>query len=191
MAGTRSSNERRVGPFSNRLSGEIGGENVAGSATIGRRRCPWKRRYAMADLPDEANPTTGSVSYVDPEGLHKNPAFTNVVVVEGPVRTVHVGGQNAVDGSGNIVGKGDIAAQTEQVLANLRAALAAGGAKPEHVVKWNLLVVEGQSLEAGFSAFRRTWPDTPNPPAITSAFVAGLAHPDFLVETDAVAVVPL
>jgi len=27
---------------------------------------------------------------------------------------VHVGGQNAVDGSGNIVGKGDVAAQTEQ-----------------------------------------------------------------------------
>src|SRR5215212_6983196 len=107
MAGTRSSNECRVGPFSNRLSGELEGENVAGSATIGRRHCSRKRRYAMADLPDEANPTTGSVSYVDPDELHKNPAFTNVVVVEGPVRTVHVGGQNAVDASGDIVGKGE------------------------------------------------------------------------------------
>ena len=100
----------------------------------------------MADQPGAADHTTGSVRYVDPEGLHKNPAFTNVVVVEGPVRTVHVGGQNAVDGSGNIVGKGDVAAQTEQVLANLWAALAAGGAGPEHVVKWNVLVVEGESL---------------------------------------------
>ncbi len=60
----------------------------------------------MADQPGAADHTTGSVRYVDPEGLHKNPAFTNVVVVEGPVRTVYVGGQNAVDGSGNIVGKG-------------------------------------------------------------------------------------
>ena len=145
----------------------------------------------MADRSDAAEPTAGSVSYVDPEGLHKNPAFTNVVVVEGPVRTVHVGGQNAVDGSGNIVGKGDLAAQTEQVLANLRAALAAGGAEPEHVVKWNLLVVEGESLEAGFSAFRGAWGDPPKPPAITMAFVAGLANPDYLVEMDAVAVVPL
>jgi hypothetical protein len=106
----------------------------------------------MADQPGAADHTTGSVRYVDPEGLHKNPAFTNVVVVEGPVRTVHVGGQNAVDGSGNIVGKGDVAAQTEQVLANLREALAAGGAGPEHVVKWNVLVVEGESPEAGFPA---------------------------------------
>jgi hypothetical protein len=33
-----------------------------------------------------------------------------VVVVEGPARTVYVGGQDSVDASGNIVGKGDIAA---------------------------------------------------------------------------------
>ncbi len=145
----------------------------------------------MADLPKEAKPTAGSVSYVDPDELHKNPAFTNVVVVEGPVRTVHVGGQNAVDSSGDIVGKGDVAAQTRQVIENLRAALAAGGAGPEHVVKWNLYVVEGQPLQAGFAAFQDAWPETPNPPAITMAFVAGLANPDFLVEMDAVAVVPL
>jgi enamine deaminase RidA (YjgF/YER057c/UK114 family) len=145
----------------------------------------------MADRSDAAEPTVGSVSYVDPDGLHNNPTFTNVVVVEGLVRTVYVGGQNAVDASGNIVGKGDIAAQTEQVLANVRAALAAGGAGPEHVIKWNLLVVEGVSLQEGFSAFQRAWVATPNPPAITMAYVAGLANPDFLVEMDAIAVVPL
>ena len=145
----------------------------------------------MADLPNEANPTTGSVSYVDPDELHKNPAFTNVVVVEGPVRTVHVGGQNAVDASGDIVGKGDVAAQTEQVLANLRTALEAGGAGPEHVVKWNLYLVTGVDLQDGFSAFQSSWDHPPKPPAITMAFVAGLANPDFLVEMDAVAVVPL
>ena len=132
----------------------------------------------------------GSVRYVDPEELNKNPAFTNVVVVEGPVRMVYVGGQDSVDASGNIVGKGDVAAQTEQVLANLRAALAAGGARPEHVIKWNLLLVEGVSLQEGYSAFQRAWVNTPNPPVITAAFVAGLAHPDYLVEMDAIAVVP-
>ena len=143
----------------------------------------------MADRFDPANPT-GSVRYVDPDELNKNPAFTNVVVVEGPARTVYVGGQDSVDASGNIVGNGDVAAQTEQVLANVRAALAAGGAGPEHVIKWSLFVVEGMSLQEGFSAFQRAWGTTPNPPAITMAFVAGLANPDFLVEMDAIAVVP-
>jgi enamine deaminase RidA (YjgF/YER057c/UK114 family) len=130
------------------------------------------------------------VRYINPDSLNKNPAFTNVVVVEGNVKTVHIGGQEAINASGEIVGKGDIVAQTEQVLANLRAALAAGGAEPEHVIKWNIYVVEGRPLEAGFAAFQNTWPEVPNPPAITMAFVSSLAHPDFLVEMDAVAVVP-
>ena len=50
----------------------------------------------MADQFDPANPT-GSVRYVDPDELNKNPAFTNVVVVEGPTRTVYVGGQDSVN----------------------------------------------------------------------------------------------
>jgi hypothetical protein len=34
------------------------------------------------------------------------------------------------------------------------------------------------------------WGNRPNPPLITAAIVAGLAHPQFLLEMDAVAVVP-
>ena len=145
----------------------------------------------MSDYPNSsAAGSTESVRYINPDSLNNNPAFTNVVVVEGNVKTVHIGGQDAINASGEIVGKGDIVAQTEQILANLRAALEAGGARPEHIIKWNIYVVEGQSLQAGFGAFQNAWPETPNPPAITGVFVSGLAHPDFLVEMDAVAVVP-
>lgn len=133
---------------------------------------------------------TGQVQFINPDDLNKNPSFTNVIVVTGPVKTVYVGGQDAVDASGNIVGKGDIKAQTEQVLKNIQAALAAGGAQLEHVIKWNLYVVQGQPLQEGFEVFQRFWGRRPNPPAITAAFVAGLAHPDFLLEMDAIAVVP-
>jgi enamine deaminase RidA (YjgF/YER057c/UK114 family) len=59
------------------------------------------------------------------------------------------------------------------------------------VIKWNLLIVEGQSIEQGYSAFQRAWGNRQNPPVITAAFVAGLANPDFLVEMDAIAFVPL
>jgi enamine deaminase RidA (YjgF/YER057c/UK114 family) len=135
--------------------------------------------------------TTGRVEHLNPEGLNRNPAFTNVVVVSGPVRTIYVGGQDAVTAEGEVVGKGDLAAQTEQVLVNLQTALAAAGAGPEHVIKWNLLVVDGQSIEQGYAAFQRVWGNRPNPPLITAAFVTALANPDFLVEMDAIAVVPL
>ena len=130
------------------------------------------------------------VQYINPRSLHHNPAFTNVVTVSGPAKTIYVGGQNSVDTSGAIVGKGDFKAQSEQILKNIQAALAAGGAQLEHVVKWNMYVVQGQNLQEGFAAFQRVWGDRPNPPAISMAFVAGLAHPDFLAEIDAIAVVP-
>jgi enamine deaminase RidA (YjgF/YER057c/UK114 family) len=132
----------------------------------------------------------GSVRHLNPDGLHKNPAYSQAVVVNGNVKTVYVGGQNAVDAAGAVVGKGDIGAQTEQVLRNIETALAAGGATLHHVVKWNVLAVQGQSLMPGFEAFQRAWGNRPNPPIVTVAIVGGLAHPDFLVEIDATAVVP-
>jgi enamine deaminase RidA (YjgF/YER057c/UK114 family) len=134
--------------------------------------------------------TKGNVEYINPTTLHQNPAFTNVVTVMGPAKTVYVGGQNAVDTSGAIVGKGDFKAQSEQALKNIQAALEAGGARLEHVIKWNMYIVQGQPLQEGFAAFQQAWGDRPNPPAISMAFVAGLAHPDFLLEIDAIAVVP-
>jgi|SRR5262245_12993817 len=140
---------------------------------------------------DKENTTMkGSVQYLNPDGLHKNPAYSQAVVVAGNAKTVYVGGQNAVNASGQIVGKGDLEAQTEQVLRNVETALAAGGAKLEHVVKWNVYIMQGQSVLPGFDAFRRAWGDRPNPPTVTVLFVAGLANPDFLVEIDAIAVVP-
>ena len=131
-----------------------------------------------------------SVQHFNPDGLHKNPAFSQVVVASGNIKTVYVGGQNALDASGSIVGKGDLKAQCDQTLKNLQTALAAGGAKLEHVVRWNVHIVQGQSALVGFEAFRRVWGDRPNPPTITVLFVAGLAHPDFLVEIDAIGAVP-
>ena len=138
----------------------------------------------------KSNGKKGQVQYINPDGLPKNPAFTNVVTVTGPVKTVYIGGQDAVDTSGAIVGKGDLKAQTEQILKNIQAALAAAGAQSEHVVKWNIYVVQGQSIEEGFAAFQTVWGNHPNPPTISVLFVSGLAHPDFLVEMDAIAVVP-
>ena len=48
------------------------------------------------------------IQFINPDGLNKNPAFTNVVAVTGPVKTVYIGGQDAIDSLGNIIGKGDI-----------------------------------------------------------------------------------
>jgi enamine deaminase RidA (YjgF/YER057c/UK114 family) len=141
-------------------------------------------------MADDTADTRAQVSYLSPETLSHNPAFSQLVVVSGNARTIYVGGQDAVDATGAVVGQGDLAAQVKQVLHNLKAALAAGGATLEHVVKWNIYIVQGQSLEVGFAAFQQSAGRLEHPPAITGLFVAALANPAYLVEIDAVAVVP-
>jgi enamine deaminase RidA (YjgF/YER057c/UK114 family) len=131
-----------------------------------------------------------SVQLLNPEDLHKNPAYSQAVVTTGNIKTVYVGGQNAVNTSGEVIGKGDIAAQAEQIFKNLKTALAAGEARLEHVIKWNIYVVQGQPPQPAFEVFQRVWGNRPNPPLITLLFVSGLAHPDYLMEIEAVAVIP-
>jgi enamine deaminase RidA (YjgF/YER057c/UK114 family) len=138
-----------------------------------------------------ASTSSGRVELLSPDGLVRSPAFSHVAVVTGPVRTIYVGGQDAITADGEIVGKGDLGAQTTQILANIETALAAAGAGLEHVVKWTVFVVDGQPVGPAFAAFQRAWGDrAAPPPLITAAFVQSLGHPDWLAEIDAIAVVP-
>ncbi len=129
-----------------------------------------------------------TVTHLNPPEMHNNPAFTQAIIVEGNARTIYIGGQNAVNAGGQIVGEGDLAAQTEQVFRNLQTVLAAAGATIYDVIKWNIYIVQGQDLRHGFAVFQRVWGQHPNPPAITGTVVACLANPQFLVEIEAVAV---
>lgn len=127
---------------------------------------------------------------MSPDGLHKNPAFSQVVVARGQVRTVYVGGQSSIDFSGNVVGKGDIGRQAEQAFKNLEIALSAAGARLENIIKWTIYVVQGQPLQPGFEEFQRVWNHRASPPLVTVLIVAGLANTDFLLEIEAIAVIP-
>ena len=136
-----------------------------------------------------------TVEYLNPEGMYRNPAYSQVVTITGPHRLILIGGQNAVDAEGQIIGVGDLAAQTEQVLVNLEKALAAGGAGIEDVVKWTILlvqrdgVVDDHAAAQAFGVAMGRLGKLDHPPAITVVHVAGLAHPAFLVEIEALAAV--
>ena len=132
----------------------------------------------------------GNVEHINPDGLIKNPAFTQVAVVTGQVKTVYIGAQNAVDGERNIVGKGDVAAQTEQILKNIDICLEAAGARREHIVSWAIYVAEGQRIEPAFEVGMRWWGGRPNPPLNNVTFVSGFQPNDFLISIEAIAVVP-
>jgi enamine deaminase RidA (YjgF/YER057c/UK114 family) len=141
-------------------------------------------------LVEQVKGTIMIVEHLNPDTLNQNPAFTNVITVSGSAKTVYIGGQNSVDSSGTIIGKGNFKVQVEKIYENLQTALSAAGAKLEHIVKWNIYIVQGQDLRVGFEVFQRVWGKRPNPPVITAVIVAGLANPDFLAEMDAIAVIP-
>jgi enamine deaminase RidA (YjgF/YER057c/UK114 family) len=135
------------------------------------------------------NTVETTIEHLSPEGMHRNPAFSQAVVVTNPGATVYIGGQDAVNAQGEIVGKGDLAAQTEQIFANLKTVLAAAGASLHDIVKWTIFIVEGQDLLPGFQVFQKHWGTEHQPPVISAAMVSSLAHPDFLVEIEAIAIV--
>jgi enamine deaminase RidA (YjgF/YER057c/UK114 family) len=133
----------------------------------------------------------GQVQYLNPGALHPNPAFTHMVTISGLVKTVYIGAQVAIDGAGNIVGKGDIAAQTEQILKNIDACLEAGGARREHLIHWTIQVAEGQDMLPAIAVGMRWLAGIPNPPMNNVMYVSGFFPPDFLLSIEATAVVPL
>ncbi len=130
------------------------------------------------------------IQHINPDGLSKNPVFSHIVTTHGNGKTLYLGGQDAVNAQGEIVGKGDIAAQTEQVMKNLQIALSACEATFENVIKLSIYVVQGQDMRSGFQASQKYLGNLTNPPAISVLIVSGLANPDFLVEMEATAFIP-
>jgi 2-iminobutanoate/2-iminopropanoate deaminase len=127
-----------------------------------------------------------AITHLNPPSLHANPAFSQGTVVPAGARTVYVGGQNGVDADGTVVGP-SVGAQTEQAFRNVIAVLEAAGATPDDVARLTIHVVEGADINEGFAASQAVWGARPT--AVTVLIVRGLAHPDFLVEIDAIAAV--
>jgi enamine deaminase RidA (YjgF/YER057c/UK114 family) len=124
-------------------------------------------------------------SLLRPEGLVNSPAFSHVALVPPGATTVYVGGQNAVDGDGALVGGDDVAAQTLQVMKNLNVALGAAGATVQDLVMMTVLVVDGVDLTAAYPVAAAELAGAA--PLVVAAFVAGLGVPGALVEVSAVA----
>jgi len=104
-------------------------------------------------------------------------------VVSGAV--FHTSGLTSRDRDGNIVGKGDMAAQIAQAFANVGDALRAAGSDFPRVVKYTIYVTDidaylkvAAPITAPFSAHRQ---------ASTLIQVSRLAHPDLMIEVEAIA----
>jgi enamine deaminase RidA (YjgF/YER057c/UK114 family) len=128
--------------------------------------------------------------FLNPTSLCPTFGWTHVVTATGG-KTVYVSGQVSVNERGEVVGKGDLRAQTEQTFENLKHALTAAGATFRDVVKTNLYVV-GLKPEHFpiLREVRARYVSAEHPPASTLVGVSALVGADWLIEIEAVAVIP-
>jgi enamine deaminase RidA (YjgF/YER057c/UK114 family) len=108
------------------------------------------------------------------------------VVTVVPGRLVFVSGLLARNRDGEIIGKGDMAAQIRQVGENLKAALAAAGATLADLVRTQTFTTDidefFKHVDIRMEYFGAALPTS------TTVEVRRLSHPDFLVEIEAIAV---
>lgn len=103
-----------------------------------------------------------------------------------PDRLLFIAGQTASDKDGNVAGKGDIEAQTHQVFKNLSAVLKEAGGSLDNLVMTTTYITDRKYRE-GYNRVRMQYYKK-DPPTSTLVIVTGLAHPDYLIEINGVAV---
>lgn len=137
-----------------------------------------------------ALPLVVQTEFLKPSGLAPAHGYTHAVVTK-PGKLIFLSGQVANDPSGQLVGKGNLKAQTEQAFANLKTAIAAAGAAFNDVVKitWYIKGYKPEDLPV-LRGVRDKYVNTAQPPASTLIGVASLFQEDYLLEVDAIAVVP-
>jgi len=106
---------------------------------------------------------------------------------------VVVAGQVGADRAGNLVGPGDVVAQTRQAFENVRAVLEAAGSGVRQIVRFQTFLTHAADIEGFMQArkelFPRYFPDGVYPPN-TLLVVSRLVVPELLVEIEAMAVKP-
>ncbi|MFI6101063.1 RidA family protein [Lentzea sp. NPDC051213] len=131
------------------------------------------------------------ITRINPAELHEPPGYHHVTIVEAG-RTAYLAGQCPIGPGGELVGRGDLAAQVDQVVSNALIALAAAGTDPRHVVRSVVYVVstDGAALA---DVWRRLTGSAIGPAFTTASTLLGVAQlgfPGQLVEVDLTAALP-
>ena len=126
----------------------------------------------------------------NPQGIWRpNGRAFSQGVIQGPGEVVHVTGQVAWDEHDRVVGPGDVEAQMEKALDNIRVVLAEVGGVLDDIVSMTIYFLDRDHLSAIQRVRSRHFSEGTAPASILIQ-VAGLVLPELLVELVPVAVVP-
>jgi 2-iminobutanoate/2-iminopropanoate deaminase len=123
---------------------------------------------------------------IQPKSLSDpRPRYSQGILADGG-KLLFIAGQTASDKDGNVVGKGDIEAQAHQVFKNIRAVLEEAGGSLDNLAMTTTYITDRKYRE-GYNRVRQQYYKN-NSPTSTLVIITGLAHPDYLIEINGIAV---
>jgi 2-iminobutanoate/2-iminopropanoate deaminase len=120
-------------------------------------------------------------------GVYDPPGYSQAIRVTGAQTMLFLAGQVAYDKDGSVKHPGDFKGQAREVFAAVKALVEAGGGRLENVVKITTYVTNAR-YRPEFRAVREEVFGAKGP-ASTMVEVSALAHPDYLIEVEAIAVI--
>lgn len=132
---------------------------------------------------------TSNVKFVNPSSISKPKGYSHSVQIDiGSAKMIIISGQVALDKQGNLVGKGDLAKQLEQIFMNIKNIVEETGGTINDVVKISNYLIDISQIQV-FRDVRDKFLNVKNPPASTTVQVSRLFRDDFLVEIEAIAII--
>ena len=114
--------------------------------------------------------------------------FSQATVIEARGKLVFISGMTSRKADGTIAGIGDIEVQTRQVCENLKAAVEAAGGTMDDIVRVDVYVRNMEHFDQ-IHKVRREYFKAPAP-ASTMVEICKMTSPDYLIEINAIAVLP-
>ena len=125
---------------------------------------------------------------LNPQGMPVPRGSYSQVAIASPGRLVFIAGNTASDPEGNVVGIGDIRAQTKYALEKIKRGVEAAGGTLQDIVSLTVFTTDARYHPA-VNEVRREFLGSDFPTS-TMVQIVALARPELLVEINAVAVVP-
>ena len=129
----------------------------------------------------------GAVRFINPAAMSSPTGYAYAVEITAG-KTIYTSGQVALAASGQLVGAGDLRAQTTQVFENIKTVLAEAGAGIENVIKCTYYLVDISQVAVVREVRNQYFKG--QAPVSTVLEVRQLVRPDWLIEIEAVAFIP-
>lgn len=114
--------------------------------------------------------------------------FSQAIAADARGRLLFISGMTSKRADGSLAGPGDIEAQTRQTCENVKAAVEAAGGTMADICRVDVYVKSMADFDVIHRVRRQYFPDPP--PASTMVQISGFTDPDYLIEMNAIAVVP-